>query len=130
MPARGENPFEADRIDSRSIGRVGRLEHDECRHRVHRKLEASAKKAGKVRLRQYPSIANAQVPDVCIAGAAGNRVSAARPYLELVTAFFRAILGECERSRKKNREDEDRKKTARIAMRESHKVYLKTKTER
>ncbi|SRR5208282_281787 len=93
MSAGGENPFESDRIHSCSVCGVCPLKHNKRRHRVHRKLESPAEKARQVRLRQDPSIANASVPDIGIAGAARNRVPATGPDLEFMTALLRAILG-------------------------------------
>src|SRR5208282_964126 len=98
VSAGGKNPFEANRIHSRSVGSVCPLENNERGHRVHRQFEASVEKTWPVRSGQYPSIANSRVPHACILGPARNRVAAARPQLEFATTFLRAILGYGQRS--------------------------------
>jgi len=93
MAAGGKNPLEAHRIHSRAVRGVSPLEHDKRRDRIQRKLEASLEKAGAVRSGQDPSITNARIPYTRIAGPARNRVSAASPDLEFVTALLRSLLG-------------------------------------
>ncbi len=92
MAARRENPFEPHRIHSRPVRGIGPLEHDKRGDRVQCKFEASVKKAGAVRSRQDPSIANAGVPYTRIFGPARNRVSAPAPHFDLMTTLLRTIL--------------------------------------
>src|ERR1700675_3698193 len=101
MSARGENPLQAQRIHSRPVRSVCRLEHNKRRHRFHRKLESSVEKTRTMRSGQDPAIANSGVPPARILGSARNRTTAASPNLELMTALLRAILGNGKRNRKK-----------------------------
>src|SRR5580692_10707420 len=109
MAAGRENPFKSDRIHSSAIDRVGSLKDDISRHRVHRKLEASAEKARQVRLRQDPSISHARVPDARIAGATRDRVPATGPNLNLVTTLLWTILGRGKRNCQKRCQNKHRK---------------------
>jgi len=107
MSARGENPFEADRIYSGSVCRIGRLEYDKGRHCVHRELESSVEKARAVWSGQDPAIANSGVPHAGILRTARNRVAAAGPHLEFMAALLGAVLGEgwesCQKHGEKQR---------------------------
>src|SRR5258708_12922491 len=89
MSARGENPFQVQRIDSRPVRSVCPLEHNERRHRFHRKLESSVKETRPMRRGQDPPKANPRVPNARILGPARNRVPTANPNLELPTPFLR-----------------------------------------
>ncbi len=95
MSASGENPFQAYRIHSCSVGSVCPLEHNKRRHRIHRQLESAIEKTRPVGRGQDPAIANTRVPHARIPGPARNRAPAASPDLELVTALLGAILGDC-----------------------------------
>ena len=105
MSARGENPFQTQRIYSCSVRSVCRLEHDKRRHRVHRELESSVEKTRAVRSRQDPPIANSRVPHARVFGPARNRVPAASPNLEFVAAFLGAILGQRRKNRRKSKKE-------------------------
>ena len=94
MSARGENPFQSHRIHSCSVRSVGPLEHNKRRHSIQRQLESSAEKSRPVRIRQNPPIADSGVPHARIFRAARDRVPAASPNLELMTALLRTILGD------------------------------------
>ena len=102
MTAGGKNPLEAHRIHSRPIRGVGPLKRNKRRDRIQRKLEASLEKAGAVRGGQDPSITNARVPYTRISGPTRNRVSAAGPNLEFVTALLRSLLGRSQGSCQKD----------------------------
>ncbi len=105
MSASGENPFQPQRIHSRSVRSVSRLKHDKRRHRFHRNFESSIEKARPMRSGQDPPIANSSVPHAGILGPARNRAPAASPNLEFMTALLRPILGngkrDCQKQSKK-----------------------------
>ena len=88
----GENPFERERVDARSVGGVGALKDDEGGHGIDGVLEAPAQEAGTVRRGQDPAIAQTGVPYRCVLGAARHGIAAARPDFEFMAAFFGTIL--------------------------------------
>src|SRR6266478_777362 len=112
MSAGGENPFQPQRIHSRAVRGVSRLEYNKRRHRFHRKFESSVKETGPMRSGQDPPIANTRVPHARILGPARNRVPTASPNLELTTAFLRAILRNSQRDSQKQSKSECQKKKA------------------
>jgi hypothetical protein len=124
--ARGENPFQIQRIHSCSVRGVSRLEHNKRRHRFHRNFESSIEKTRPVRSRQDPPIANSGVPYARILGPARNRATAPGPDLELAAAFLRAILGNGKRSRQKQSKKECQKKRGCVAIGSCHK-YLQSR---
>src|SRR5580658_2030761 len=97
VPTCGEYPFKAHRIYSCPVSGVGPLKHNKRRHRIDRKLESSAEKTRQLRPGQYPPISKTHVPHIGIFRAAWNRVSAASPHLDLMTAVLRTVLGNRKR---------------------------------
>src|SRR5579872_1127963 len=92
-PASREVPLQSQRIEPRPVRRVVALEDHKHRYRVQRVLESSIEESGPVRLRQYPAITKAQIPNACVRRAPRNRMPTARPYLD----FMATILGPCLR---------------------------------
>lgn len=104
-----EIPLEAQRIESRAVSCVRGLEGEEDWDCIDCVFKTSAKKSGKVRVGENPSIAQAGVKGSGVAPAAGDGMSTARPKFDFVSAFFRAGLGEAwnrdqQRKCQKNRE--------------------------
>src|ERR1700675_3683302 len=130
MSARGENPFQPQRVHSCSVRSVSRLEHDKRGHRFHRNFESSIEKPRPMRSGQDPPVANSRVPHARILGPARNRVTAASPNLELATTFLRAILGNGKRGCQKRSKKECQKKRACSAKRSCHKYGQRSKTNR
>src|SRR5580658_279792 len=90
--AANEIPLEAEWVESHAVGGVGGLEDEKHGNSIHGVLETSAKKAGKMRAGDDPSVAQAGVEDTGVAASAADGVAAAGPELDFVAIFFRAGL--------------------------------------
>lgn len=91
-----EIPLEAEWIEAHAVRGISRLEDEEEGNRVDRIFKPSAKKAGQVRTRQDPSVAQAGVEDAGASSPATDGMAAGRPDLDFVAAFLRAGLGEAK----------------------------------
>ena len=94
--ASGKVPFQIQRIETGSERGVGRLEHQEQRHRIQRVFESSFKKSGPVGTGQDPSVTQPGVPHPGIRSAARDRVAAAGPKLYLVAAVLDSGLAQAD----------------------------------
>src|ERR1700733_178221 len=81
-----EIPLQAQRVESRRIGRICGLKNQVNRHRVHCVFESPPQKSRPMRSRDHPSIAQSCIKGLSILGSSGNRVSAASPNLYFVAA--------------------------------------------
>ena len=97
IPPRRKNPFQGERIHSRPIGSILRLKHHKCRYRIHRILESSTQESRTMGRGQNPAIPKSRIPQARILGPARNRMTAPCPHLNLVPAFLRTILCNCQR---------------------------------
>lgn len=91
-PVADEIPFQSQRIESRAVRLIRRLESEENRNGVESILESPAQKSGKVRSGKNPSIAQSGVEDTRVAPASSDRVTSARPDLDFVPTFFGSFL--------------------------------------
>src|ERR1035438_10352297 len=97
MPASSKNPLEHHWIHARTVRGILRLKYNKRWHRIDGEFETSAEKARQMRLREDPSIAHARIPDTRVLSASRNGEAATSPNLQLATAIFGTILGECSR---------------------------------
>jgi hypothetical protein len=105
--AADEIPLQAERVETHAVGSVGGLEDEKHGNRVDGVLEASAQKAGEMRAGDDPPVAQAGVENAGTPTSAADGVATARPDLDFVAVFLRALL----RQRKsRNRADGKSKK--------------------
>src|SRR5215472_12644796 len=89
---RGKVPLEIYRVNSKAIGGISGLKHQEGGDCVERRLETALQKSGAVRTSQDPTVPESQVPDAGITGASAHRVASATPYLDFAPAVLGTVL--------------------------------------
>jgi hypothetical protein len=106
VAAADEIPLEAKRIESYAVGSVGGLEDEKHWDGIDGVFEASAQKAGKMRVGENPSVAEAGVESAGIAASSSDRMAATTPDLDFVSALLRSGLSEARgRGDEKNYSD-------------------------
>src|SRR5215469_11693418 len=88
-----EVPLQHHRAEANAIRGIGRLEYKGNGRGIEGVLEASAENAGKMWVRENPTIAQSCIEDAGARCASGDRVASGCPNLEFVAASLRRGLG-------------------------------------